>query len=127
MTTRISFGTEVSHSTGCQVPPFSSFFLLFQQCPPFSSFLGKMSSLSSFFMIFRALPIKMYFFGGILFGVGAFRWHGTWDNPSIRKEGQGTLVCLVGLAIYSWITGRKLGLSHTVVLTWHLVRLASLH
>ena len=57
----------------------------------------------------------MYFFGAIL-GVGAFRWQGTWDNPSFRKEGQGILVCLVGLATSSWITRRELSLSHTVVL-----------
>ena len=60
-------------------------------------------------------------------GVGAFRWQGTWDNPSFRKEGQGILVCLVGLVIFSWITRREIGLSHTVVLRWHLVMLASLH
>ena len=30
--------------------------------------------------------------GGFFFlGVGAFRWQGTWDNPSFRKEGQGLL------------------------------------
>ena len=36
-------------------------FLLFQQCSPFSSFLGKMSCLSSFFLSISALPIKMHF------------------------------------------------------------------
>ena len=38
----------------------SSFFLLFQDFLLFSSFLGKMSSLSSFFLPVRALFIKMY-------------------------------------------------------------------
>ena len=48
---------------------------------------------------------------GFFWDVGAFRWQSTWDNPSFRKEGQGILVCLVGLAICSWITRRELGLS----------------
>ena len=39
--------------SGCQVPPFSSFFLLFQQFLLLSSFLGKMSSLSSFYLCIR--------------------------------------------------------------------------
>ena len=38
--------------------------------------------------------------------MGAFRWQGTWDNPSFRKEGQGILVCLVGLATSSWIISK---------------------
>ena len=89
-------------------PPFSAippFFLLFRQnvliVLLFTSLLG-------------FCPLKCTFLGN--FGCGAFRWQGTWDNPSFRKEGQGILVCLVGLATSSWIARRELSLSHTVVL-----------
>ena len=48
---------------GVKVLLFPPFFLLFQDFLLFSSFLGKMSSLSSFFLFISALPIKFYFLG----------------------------------------------------------------
>ena len=92
--------------TGCQVPPFSSFFLLFQQCPPFSSFLGKMSSLSSFFMIFRALPIKMYFFWGIVFWCGCFQMAWYMGQSLFQERGAG-YTCVPCWAGYLLLDYRK--------------------
>ena len=100
-------------------PPFSAippFFLLFRQ---------NVLIVLLFTSVLGLCPLKCTFWA--ILGVDAFRWQGTWDNPSFRKEGQGILVCLIGLATSSWVTRRELSLNHTVVLRWHLVRLASLH